>query len=232
MTNTVPEQRFQELLAKPDPGLQHRSTLATFYFTLQYRSRPVARKARIARSAFARGGPASDHRVGDARRPGPRVFTGSGRRLELRAARTTAGATPTATDRLARARRLVCGGGLFGRAAAAPAAALQRERAGPESLHRHRSDVEGSARRRNRARADGIQGLSGGARGSGPVGRRPRRMDRGLQRCLDLSRHDDQWQPAELRPLVERRIRPAARLCGRRTGPCEDGATCCSRRSR
>ncbi len=34
VTNTVPEQRFQELLEKQDPRLQHRSTLATFYFTL------------------------------------------------------------------------------------------------------------------------------------------------------------------------------------------------------
>ena len=34
VTNTVPEQRFQELLGRHDPRLQHRSTLATFYFTL------------------------------------------------------------------------------------------------------------------------------------------------------------------------------------------------------
>jgi oligopeptide transport system substrate-binding protein len=33
VTNTVPEQRYQELLATPDSGLQHRATLATFYFT-------------------------------------------------------------------------------------------------------------------------------------------------------------------------------------------------------
>jgi oligopeptide transport system substrate-binding protein len=33
VTNTVPEQRFQELLAAPNSGLQHRATLATFYFT-------------------------------------------------------------------------------------------------------------------------------------------------------------------------------------------------------
>jgi len=33
VTNSVPEQRFQELLAEPHSGLQHRATLATFYFT-------------------------------------------------------------------------------------------------------------------------------------------------------------------------------------------------------
>jgi oligopeptide transport system substrate-binding protein len=32
VTNNVPGQRFQELLSRPDSGLQHRSTLATFYF--------------------------------------------------------------------------------------------------------------------------------------------------------------------------------------------------------
>lgn len=33
VTNSVPEQRFEELVANPDSGLQHRSWLATFYFT-------------------------------------------------------------------------------------------------------------------------------------------------------------------------------------------------------
>jgi ABC-type oligopeptide transport system substrate-binding subunit len=33
VTNNVPEQRYQELLSKPDSGLQHRSTLAPFYFS-------------------------------------------------------------------------------------------------------------------------------------------------------------------------------------------------------
>ena len=50
VTNTVPEQRFQELLAQRDPRLQHRSTLATFYFTLNtdrgpLRGKPGLRKA-------------------------------------------------------------------------------------------------------------------------------------------------------------------------------------------
>ena len=33
ITNTVPEQRYRELLSTPNSGLQHRATLATFYFT-------------------------------------------------------------------------------------------------------------------------------------------------------------------------------------------------------
>lgn len=34
VTNSVPEQRYQELLSLPGSGLQHRATLATFYFTM------------------------------------------------------------------------------------------------------------------------------------------------------------------------------------------------------
>jgi oligopeptide transport system substrate-binding protein len=34
VTNTVPEQRFQELASAHDPRLQHRPTLSTFYYTL------------------------------------------------------------------------------------------------------------------------------------------------------------------------------------------------------
>lgn len=33
VTNTVPEQRFEQLARDPESGLQHRATLATFYFT-------------------------------------------------------------------------------------------------------------------------------------------------------------------------------------------------------
>jgi oligopeptide transport system substrate-binding protein len=33
VTNTVPEQRFEQLASEPDSGLQHRAWLATFYFT-------------------------------------------------------------------------------------------------------------------------------------------------------------------------------------------------------
>jgi oligopeptide transport system substrate-binding protein len=44
VTNTVPEQRFQELLGKRDPRLQHRSTLATFYFTLNTDRGPLSGK--------------------------------------------------------------------------------------------------------------------------------------------------------------------------------------------
>src|SRR5688572_4664230 len=44
VTNTVPEQRFQELLGKQDPRLQHRPTLATFYFTLNTDRGPLSRK--------------------------------------------------------------------------------------------------------------------------------------------------------------------------------------------
>lgn len=33
VTNTVPEQRFEQLASDPDSGLQHRAWLATFYFT-------------------------------------------------------------------------------------------------------------------------------------------------------------------------------------------------------
>ncbi len=44
VTNTVPEQRFQELLAAPDSGLQHRATLATFYFTFNTDRGPLRGK--------------------------------------------------------------------------------------------------------------------------------------------------------------------------------------------
>ncbi len=44
VTNTVPEQRFQELLATPDSGLQHRATLATFYFTFNTDRGPLRGK--------------------------------------------------------------------------------------------------------------------------------------------------------------------------------------------
>jgi oligopeptide transport system substrate-binding protein len=44
VTNTVPEQRFQELLAAKDPRLQHRPTLTTFYFTLNTDRGPLRGK--------------------------------------------------------------------------------------------------------------------------------------------------------------------------------------------
>jgi oligopeptide transport system substrate-binding protein len=44
VTNTVPEQRFRELLAAPGSGLQHRATLATFYFTFNTDSGPLRGK--------------------------------------------------------------------------------------------------------------------------------------------------------------------------------------------
>ena len=44
VTNTVPEQRFQELAEKHDPRLQHRPTLSTFYFTLNTDRGPLRGK--------------------------------------------------------------------------------------------------------------------------------------------------------------------------------------------
>ncbi len=44
VTNTVPEQRFQELLAAPNSGLQHRAWLATFYFTFNTDRGPLRGK--------------------------------------------------------------------------------------------------------------------------------------------------------------------------------------------
>jgi oligopeptide transport system substrate-binding protein len=44
VTNNVPEQRFQELLAKPDSGMQHRAMLATSYFTLNTERGPLHAK--------------------------------------------------------------------------------------------------------------------------------------------------------------------------------------------
>ncbi len=41
VTNTVPEQRFEELLATPGSGLQYRATLATFYFTFNTDQGPL-----------------------------------------------------------------------------------------------------------------------------------------------------------------------------------------------
>jgi len=62
VTNTVPEQRFQELLEEQDPRLQYRSTLATFYLTLNtdrgpLRGKPGLREAlslAVDRSAITR----------------------------------------------------------------------------------------------------------------------------------------------------------------------------------
>ena len=50
VTNTVPEQRFQELAGDPKSGLQHRATLATFYFSFNtdrgpLKDRPALREA-------------------------------------------------------------------------------------------------------------------------------------------------------------------------------------------
>ena len=50
VTNTVPEQRFEQLASEPDSGLQHRATLATFYFTFNtergpLRDKPALREA-------------------------------------------------------------------------------------------------------------------------------------------------------------------------------------------
>src|SRR5262245_24986541 len=41
VTNSVPEQRFQELSKSPGSGLQYRATLATFYFTLNTEHGPL-----------------------------------------------------------------------------------------------------------------------------------------------------------------------------------------------
>jgi oligopeptide transport system substrate-binding protein len=50
VTNTVPEQRFEQLASEPDSGLQHRAWLATFYFTFNtdrgpLRDKPALREA-------------------------------------------------------------------------------------------------------------------------------------------------------------------------------------------
>jgi ABC-type oligopeptide transport system substrate-binding subunit len=50
VTNTVPEQRFEELARDPNSGLQHRATLATFYFSFNtdrgpLKDRPALREA-------------------------------------------------------------------------------------------------------------------------------------------------------------------------------------------
>jgi oligopeptide transport system substrate-binding protein len=44
VTYSVPEQRFQELRARPDSGLQHRATLATIYLTLNTDRGPLRGK--------------------------------------------------------------------------------------------------------------------------------------------------------------------------------------------
>jgi oligopeptide transport system substrate-binding protein len=41
VTNNVPEQRFRDLAAQPGSGLQHRTSLATFYFTLNTSQGPL-----------------------------------------------------------------------------------------------------------------------------------------------------------------------------------------------
>ena len=45
VTNTVPEQRFEELVRDPNSGLQHRATLATFYFTFNTDRGPLKGRA-------------------------------------------------------------------------------------------------------------------------------------------------------------------------------------------
>jgi oligopeptide transport system substrate-binding protein len=47
VTNNVPEQRFQELLATPGSGMQHRAMLATFYFTLNTAHGPLSGKRNL-----------------------------------------------------------------------------------------------------------------------------------------------------------------------------------------
>jgi oligopeptide transport system substrate-binding protein len=44
VTNTVPEQRFEQLSKEPGSGLQHRATLATFYFTFNVDRGPLRGK--------------------------------------------------------------------------------------------------------------------------------------------------------------------------------------------
>ncbi len=49
VTNTVPEQRFRELIAAKDSRLQHRTTFTTFYFTLNTDRGPLRGKPDCAR---------------------------------------------------------------------------------------------------------------------------------------------------------------------------------------
>ena len=83
VTNNVPEQRFQELLARPDSGLQHRSTLATFYFTLNTDRGPLQARRGLREALSLALDRRGDCRVGRARGPGSCLFAGSGRRVEL-----------------------------------------------------------------------------------------------------------------------------------------------------
>ncbi len=47
VTNTVPEQRFQELASDPQSGLQYRATLATFYFSFNTDRGPLRDKPQL-----------------------------------------------------------------------------------------------------------------------------------------------------------------------------------------
>ncbi|NJN05774.1 MAG: S8 family serine peptidase [Rhodobacteraceae bacterium] len=47
VTNTVPEQRFEELARDTRSGLQHRATLATFYLTFNTNQGPLARSPQL-----------------------------------------------------------------------------------------------------------------------------------------------------------------------------------------
>ena len=231
ITDNVPEQRFQELLAAPNSGLQHRSTLATFYFTFNtdrgpLRGRRGLREAlslaldrRAIAESVARAGqvPAYSLVPDDAWNYEPAYYSWR---------------DDKAADRIAKARKLYAESGYSAARPLRIRHALQRKRAGREGLHRHRRDVEGGARRRDRACADGIQGISRGARGPSAVGRGPRRLDGRLQRRLDLSRHDDAGQPAELRALDQRATMRACSIPPRTNRTRRNGATRCSRRSR
>ena len=52
VTNNVPEQRFEELAREPDSGLQHRASLATFYFSFNTDQGPLS-KRRALREALS-----------------------------------------------------------------------------------------------------------------------------------------------------------------------------------
>ena len=198
-----------ELLSRPDSGHRWHTAPRLRPSTSAFNTDrgPLQAKARPARSAFSHLDRRRNCGVGGARARSP-LFAGSGRRVESTSPRTTAGATTRPRIALAKARRLLCRVGLFGRAACCVFACFYNENElGREGLHRAlpRCGKRRSASRRSLCRWNSRRIRC--ARGSGAVGRRPRGLDRRATTMPRPSRHDDEEQPAELRTLGQRGLR-------------------------
>ena len=196
VTNTVPEQRFQELLAQAGIAAAASIDAGHVLLHLEHRSRPAARKARIARGAVAgrwTGDVITDSVTRAGQVPAYSLVPDGAWNYEpayLWLAGTSCGRSVST-----QARELYADGGLFGgsplrlrllynenelvQSVCIAIAAMWKEALGVET-----ELLQMEFKAYLAARAD-----------PAPVGRRPRRLDRGLQRRLDLPGHDDRDSP-------------------------------------